>query len=115
MSRRVTTLRARVATVAPRLRTSVPDRQATRALATNSTEWRRIREQVLLRDLYTCQRCGRIVGGKGEAHVDHIDGDSSHNPEDGSNWQTLCVPCHSAKTATEDGGFGNVRRAESQR
>lgn len=22
-------------------------------------------------------------------------------------WQPLCAPCHSRKTATEDGGFGN--------
>ena len=26
---------------------------------------------------------------------------------DTSNWQTLCNPCHSAKTAREDHGFGN--------
>nr|WP_313208501.1 HNH endonuclease [Stenotrophomonas geniculata] len=39
-----------------------------------------------------------------------MDGNSSYNPADGSNWQTLCVPCHSTKTAREDGGFGNVRR-----
>jgi 5-methylcytosine-specific restriction protein A len=30
---------------------------------------------------------------------------------DRSNWQGLCHPCHSAKTATEDGGFGNARRS----
>jgi 5-methylcytosine-specific restriction protein A len=24
-----------------------------------------------------------------------------------SNWRALCKPCHSKKTATEDGGFGN--------
>jgi 5-methylcytosine-specific restriction protein A len=23
-----------------------------------------------------------------------------------SNWQSLCKPCHDAKTAREDGGFG---------
>lgn len=23
------------------------------------------------------------------------------------NWQSLCATCHSAKTASEDGGFGN--------
>lgn len=85
------------------------NRQKTRQYATNSAEWRRIREQVLVRDLYTCQSCRRLVGGKGEAHVDHVDGDSSNNPEDGSNWQTLCRRCHSEKTAREDGGFGNRR------
>jgi 5-methylcytosine-specific restriction protein A len=26
------------------------------------------------------------------------------------NWQTLCAPCHSSKTAREDGGFGNRKR-----
>jgi len=29
---------------------------------------------------------------------------------DRANWQGLCHPCHSAKTAKEDGGFGNARR-----
>lgn len=96
--------------MAPRHQPPERDRQAGRQYATNSPQWRRIRKRVLLRDLYTCRKCGRLVGGKGEAHVDHVDGDSSNNPEDGSNWQTLCAPCHSAKTATEDGGFGNSRR-----
>lgn len=26
------------------------------------------------------------------------------------NWQALCKPCHDAKTAREDGGFGNSPR-----
>lgn len=84
-------------------------RQDGRQYATNSTAWRKIREHVLLRDLYTCQAagCGRLVGGKGEAHVDHVDNDPSNN--DMANLQTLCVACHSSKTATEDGGFGNRR------
>ena|SRR5690554_4960799 len=29
---------------------------------------------------------------------------------DQSNWQPLCKPCHSRKTASEDGGFGNKSR-----
>lgn len=28
---------------------------------------------------------------------------------DKSNWQGLCKPCHSRKTAQENGGFGNLR------
>lgn len=83
------------------------NRQQGRQYATNSSAWRSIREQVLLRDLYTCQHCKALVGGKGEAHVDHIDGNAMHNPNDGSNWQTLCINCHSSKTARENGGFGN--------
>lgn len=27
---------------------------------------------------------------------------------DRSNWQSLCKPCHDAKTASEDGGFGRM-------
>ena len=108
---RVKTLPCRVANIGERISTATPDRQATRQYATHSSAWPRIRDWVLVRDHYTCQRCQKLVGGKGEAHVDHIDGDSSNNPEDGSNWQTLCAPCHSAKTATEDGGFGAPRRA----
>lgn len=29
---------------------------------------------------------------------------------DMGNWQALCAGCHSAKTAREDGGFGNTGR-----
>ena len=28
---------------------------------------------------------------------------------DPQNWQSLCKPCHSAKTVKQDGGFGNSR------
>lgn len=28
---------------------------------------------------------------------------------DRTNWQALCKPCHDAKTAREDGGFGHGR------
>lgn len=107
---RLRTVPPRLAAINPKVSRLAPDRQATRALPTNSAKWRRIRDSVLLRDHYTCRCCGRMVAGKGEAHVDHVDGDSSYNPADGSNWQTLCVQCHSTKTAREDGGFGNVRR-----
>ena len=41
--------------------------------------------------------------------VDHI---RPHKSDKGlfwrrSNWQAMCSPCHSRKTASEDGGFGN--------
>ncbi|MGR4897501.1 HNH endonuclease [Stenotrophomonas sp. LARHCG68] len=84
------------------------NRQAKRALPTNSREWRRLRESILIRDMYRCQEkaCGVLVVGKGQAHVDHEDGDPNNN--DPSNLRTLCIGCHSRKTAREDGGFGNV-------
>ena len=63
--------------------------------------WERERA-AYLRHHPLCQ-CGRSA-----SHVDHI------IPHKGnarlfwnrSNWQPMCHPCHSRKTATEDGGFG---------
>ncbi|ALN84936.1 HNH endonuclease family protein [Lysobacter capsici] len=40
--------------------------------------------------------------------VDHVNGDATNN--DLTNLQPLCSPCHSRKTAKEDGGFGNQKR-----
>ncbi|WP_223484720.1 HNH endonuclease signature motif containing protein [Stenotrophomonas indicatrix] len=82
------------------------DRQAERALATNSTPWRRLRALVLAACplCVACSAEGRI---RAASHVDHRDGDSRNNEL--SNLQGLCVRCHSAKTAREDGGFGNKR------
>ena len=72
----------------------VVNRQATRALNTNSKAWRYIRLEILIRDRYTCRDCGRYGN-----EVDHVDGDSHHN--DDANLQTLCHRCHSSKTAKE--------------
>ena len=69
------------------------NRQRRRAMHTGSNAWKQIREWVLVRDAFTCKACG-CYGDQ----VDHIDGDDANNPADGSNWQTLCGPCHSSKT-----------------
>lgn len=44
--------------------------------------------------------------------VDHIvpHGGDKELFWDRSNWQGLCRSCHSKKTATEDGGFGNPKK-----
>lgn len=105
---RLRTIPSRLSSAPPRVAQARTDRQATRFLATNSAAWRRLRHAVLMRDAYTCACCGRVAGGKGEAHVDHIDGNAGNNAL--ANLQTLCAPCHSAKTAREDGGFGNRPR-----
>ena len=73
------------------------DRQRTRALNTGSKAWRAIRAAVLARDSYLCQSCGRFGD-----QVDHINGDSHDNRE--ANFQTLCLRCHSRKTARETFG-----------
>lgn len=53
-----------------------------------------------------CQEQNRITPA---TEVDHI---IPHKGDkklfwDQNNWQALCHECHSRKTATEDGGFGN--------
>ncbi len=73
-----------------------PNRQARREHHTGSKAWALIRTFVLSRDRFTCAECKRFGD-----QVDHIDGDSTHNPPDGSNWQTLCHADHSAKTMRE--------------
>lgn len=43
-----------------------------------------------------CARCGRDFSGSNRhlLTVHHKDGNHSNNPQDGSNWENLCVYCH---------------------
>lgn len=52
-----------------------------------------------------CERAGLVVAANEVDHIKPHKGDMAMF-WDSSNWQSLCKPCHSAKTATEDGGFG---------
>lgn len=83
------------------------DRQARRALATNSAAWRRLRASVLAAEPL-CRECGKKGRVTAASCVDHVDGDAMNN--DPSNLQPLCSPCHSRKTAQQDGGFGNLKQ-----
>lgn len=56
-----------------------------------------------------CEAKGRVVVATDVDHIIPHKGDMTLF-WDRSNWQSLCGPCHSAKTAAEDGGFGNARR-----
>lgn len=60
--------------------------------------WRRIRERILLRDQYTCCGCGVVTQ---DLEVDHIINVAEGGSDEESNLQSLCVPCHQAKTAAE--------------
>ncbi|HEL3259255.1 HNH endonuclease signature motif containing protein [Stenotrophomonas maltophilia] len=85
----------------------VRKRQARRALPTNCSLWRRIRAVVLAREPL-CRCCAGQGRVRAATEVDHIDGDDGNNAD--SNLQPLCRPCHSAKTARENGGFGRDAR-----
>jgi 5-methylcytosine-specific restriction protein A len=87
--------------------TTARQRQAKRALPTNSARWRRIRAAQLQREPL-CADCDEQSIMTPATHVDHKDGDSHNNQPD--NLQSLCASCHSRKTAASDGGFGNRGR-----
>lgn len=54
------------------------------------------REKVLKMFPWVCGRCGREFSGKrlSELTVHHKDHNHDNNPEDGSNWELLCLYCH---------------------
>jgi len=56
-----------------------------------------------------CERNGRTTEATDLDHIRPHKGDMAIF-WDRRNWQGLCKPCHSAKTAREDGGFGNAAR-----
>ncbi len=55
-----------------------------------------------------CEAVGRFTVA---TDLDHIEPHKGNTDMfwDSSNWQGLCKSCHSAKTAGEDGGYGNQR------
>ncbi len=80
----------------------------------NTRAWRVLRSQVLKRHK-VCQ-C-RVAGCHStepvqcrslSTDVDHIVPRSKGGGGRRSNLQGMCHPCHSRKTATEDGGYGNA-------
>lgn len=54
------------------------------------------RERALKMFPWVCGRCGREFSRANlhELTVHHRDHDHDNNPEDGSNWELLCVYCH---------------------
>lgn len=73
-----------------------------------TARWRRLR-LIVLRDNPLCVHCTQAGLVTQATEVDHI---VPHKGDerlfwDVENLQGLCKPCHSKKTASEDGGFGN--------
>lgn len=67
-------------------------------------EWRRLR-QAKLQAEPLCREHRRFGETVPATDVDHIDGNETN--DEWENLQPLCHECHSRKTATENGGFGN--------
>lgn len=72
-----------------------------------TSQWQKLRWSVLVRDLFTCQRCGRIEADTSQLVADHK---VPHRGDaklfwDESNIECLCASCHnSAKQAQERAG-----------
>ena len=79
----------------------------------NTATWKRLRVTKLSRDPL-CELC-LPPGQKIATHVDHVKPIAEGGePFDLDNLQSACARCHNAKTAREDGGFGN-RKGERVR
>lgn len=73
------------------------------------SRWDRLRLAVLKRDNYLCQECmrqGKLTPLMVKPHdhaVDHIVPKVQGGTDDMGNLQSLCTPCHHAKTAQDEG------------
>ncbi len=65
------------------------------------SKWRKIRERILKRDHYLCQECKRNGITTRATQVDHIINKANGGTDEDSNLQSLCYPCHKAKTIEE--------------
>ena len=92
----------KLATLQPRLKpatTHTPKRNWGKGRG--GRPWRRLKDEILARDLYTCQHCGRVGG---QLELDHIVNTANGGTDDPSNLQILCHDCHKVKTQAESQG-----------
>lgn len=72
---------------------------------TRKGKWEKTRREVIKRDNFRCQSCGRILS-YWNFEVDHVKPlhlmTAEEDPYDKSGLQTLCSFCHSQKTAKEN-------------
>lgn len=68
-----------------------------------TARWKKLRWATLLRDKFTCQRCGRLEGNTGKLVCDHI---KPHRGDERLFWDgpftTLCASCHSSAKQSEE-------------
>ena len=107
---RLKSLKPRVQVLGSRLAALVPgswrsEKKAGKGRFYDLRIWRdQIRPQKLRRDPL-CEDCLEVGLTVIATEVDHVDGDEWNNADE--NHRSLCKPCHSAKTARENGSFGN--------
>lgn len=67
------------------------------------TAWDKVRALALQRDRHLCIPC--LAGGRPTpaTQVDHIMPKAKGGTDDLANLQSICTPCHEAKTLTDEG------------
>jgi 5-methylcytosine-specific restriction endonuclease McrA len=67
---------------------------------------------------HVCGRCGREFEGKKlkELTVHHKDHNHDNNPNDGSNWELLCIYCHDNEHSilSGEGDYGSSVQAKEK-
>ncbi|AIQ63306.1 HNH endonuclease [Paenibacillus stellifer] len=86
-------------------------RRGTAASRGYGHKWKVARDQYL-KEHPLCVECLKVGKVEAARAVDHI---IAHKGDpvlfwNRSNWQSLCIPCHSLKTVQKDGGFGREAR-----
>lgn len=91
------------------------DRVVAEAQRNRQARERGYRERALKMYPWVCGRCSREFdrSNVAELTVHHRDHDHDNNPEDGSNWELLCVYCHDnehARMIDAAGGSAEQRK-----
>jgi 5-methylcytosine-specific restriction enzyme A len=77
------------------------DRRGSRQDRGYGREWQVTRKRILARDKGLCQPCLQAGRYRPAREVDHIVPKFEHGTDDDSNLQSICKPCHDAKTQAE--------------
>lgn len=69
-----------------------------------TARWKRLRQDVFLRDLYQCRMCGDVISQPIERVCDHIEphGGDERRFWDPGNLQTLCKACHDGEKQRQE-------------
>lgn len=92
------------------------DAAVARARSAREARERGYRERALRMYPWVCGRCQRefTEANVRELTVHHRDHDHDNNPEDGSNWELLCVYCHDNEhRRLLDGEYGDLGGGEA--
>lgn len=67
------------------------------------TAWDKLRKQIMQRDCGLCQPCAKANKITLAVAVDHIKDKAKGGTDEPSNLQSICEPCHTAKTMAAQG------------